>query len=231
MIRYSWILPVKNEAESLSQLTAEIQLAMTGKSYEIIAVDDASTDKTLAVLTHLTAKHSQLKIIRFKTPQGKWASLLAGFKNSTGQVIITSDSDLQDDPAQINKLLAKLDRGYDLTSGWRKIRFDPWIEASISKLGNWLASVLIARQFKDLNCPFKVYRRQLLENLPIQGSLLRFSSLFAYKLGYRVAEIPIIHRPRLYDKSKFGIVKYIRIIYDLIIVLLLFSGSGRVKRV
>lgn len=224
---YSLIIPVKNEASSLPQLFQEIKKAMGKREFEIIAVDDASTDTSRTTLTSLTSQTPQLKIVHFNLPQGKWAALRAGFSQAMGNIIITMDSDLQDDPSQLPKLLNKLDSGYDLVSGWRKIRHDPLYKVLISRLGNLLASTLTKQHFYDLNSPFKVYKREVLENLPNMGSMMRFSMLFAQRLGYKVCEVPINHRPRTFDKSKFGVVKYLRIIYDLILVLLLFSGSGR----
>lgn len=234
---YSWILPIKNESQSLPQLIKEIIRAMGKNKFEIIAIDDSSTDyslKTLKSLTSLSAgRHGQipqLKIIHFSSHQGKWAALSAGFKSSKGEIIITLDSDLQDDPKEVNKLLIRLSQDYDLISGWRKIRYDPFYKVAISKLGNLMVSAMTDRKFHDLNSSFKVYKRDVLENLPKQGSMLRFTMLFANKLGYRVAEVPIAHRPRLFGRSKFGLVKYLRILYDLILILLLFSGSGAIKR-
>ena len=230
-IVYSWILPIKNEAESISQLFKEIKKVMSGRRFELIAINDASKDNTLSILKSLNSQTPQLKIIHFPTHQGKWAVLLAGFKASKGQVIITSDSDLQDDPKEVKKMIEKINSGYDLVSGWRKIRHDAFYKVLISRLGNILASYLTGRHFKDLNSSFKVYRREILDNLPNQGSLLRFTCVFANKLGYKVAEVPINHRPRIFGKSKFGIIKYLRILYDLILISLLFSGSGRIKKI
>ncbi|MDP3973338.1 MAG: glycosyltransferase family 2 protein [Candidatus Daviesbacteria bacterium] len=235
-VTYSWILPIKNEAESLPQLLEEITQVMRDKKYsskgrpasgwEIIAVNDASTDSSLSILKSFTA----VKILTFASPQGKWAALKAGFEAAQGQIIITSDSDLQDDPNEMRKLLTKFNQGYDLVSGWRKTRQDIFYKVWISNLGNKFASILNGHRFHDLNSPFKIYQREVLENIPQEGSLLRFSNLFAKKLGYKVSEVPIIHRPRLYGRSKFGIVKYLRIIYDLFLVMLLFTGSGRLKK-
>ncbi|MBI2039462.1 glycosyltransferase family 2 protein [Candidatus Microgenomates bacterium] len=227
---YSWILPAKNEAFSLPQLIKEIRQTMQNKAYEILTINDASTDNSGATLKALTSQIPQLKILSFKSHQGKWAALRAGFEVAKGEIIITCDSDLQDDPKEVNKLLAKFSQGYDLVSGWRKIRHDTFYKVAISRLGNWLASTLTSHRFHDLNSSFKVYQRRVLNYLPKEGSLLRFSLLFAHKLGYKVAEVPVNHRPRLFGKSKFGIIKYLRIIYDLILILLLFSGSGRVRR-
>lgn len=227
---YSWIIPIRNESQSLNQLFLEISQVMRRDSFEIIAVDDASEDNTLTTLKSLTSQIPQLKLIHLKSHQGKWAALSLGIKASEGNFIITIDSDLQDNPQEVRKLLAKLKQGYDLVSGWRKVRFDPIYKVLISKVGNFLVSALTKRTFHDLNSPFKVYRREVLENLPKQGSLLRFSMLFTDRLGYKITEVNIKHRPRLYGKSKFGIIKYVRILYDLILTLLLFSGSGRIYK-
>lgn len=228
-LKHSWILPVFNEAQSLPQLLSEINQAMKGKSFEIIAIDDASQDTSLKTLTSLTTQIPQMRILSLKTRQGKWAALASGFKLAKGSIIITLDSDLQDDPQEAQKLIQKLQSGYDLVSGWRKVRLDPFYKVVISRLGNWLVSILIGYHFKDLNSPFKAFKKQVLDSIPTEGSLLRFSLLFAKKLGYKVLEVPITHRPRIYGNSKFGLVKYLRIIYDLILVMLLFSGSGRLR--
>lgn len=230
MVKYSWILPLRNEAQSLPQLMAEISKVMRNKSWEVIAINDASTDSSLTTLTSLITLTPQLKLISFKHQQGKWAALRSGFDKAKGQIIIFSDSDLQDDPSQLPKLLTKLTLGYDLVSGARIIRHDQLYKVIISRLGNWLASNLSGKRFTDLNSSFKIYRKQVLDEIPKQGSLIRFSLIFADKLGYKVAEVPINHRPRLYGKSKFGIVKYLRILYDLILVMLLFTGSGTIKK-
>lgn len=224
-ITYSWILPIKDEEQALPKLIEEIKTAMRGKSYEIIAVDDASRDKTNQILE--TINFPNLKIIRFPFHQGKWAALRDGLSTAKGEIIITSDSDGQDKPSEVKKLLKQLESGYDLVSGWRKVRHDSFYKILISKIGNYLISISTKKDFKDLNSPFKVYRREVLAAVPKEGSLLRFSMLFAYKLGFKTGEIPITHRPRIYGKSKFGIIKYLRILYDLLLVYLLFSGSGR----
>lgn len=226
---FSWILPVRNEADSLPQLIREIVKVMGQKKFEILAINDGSVDHTLTTLTSLTSHIPQLNIINLASHQGKWTALMAGFRKASGQIIITSDSDLQDDPKELPKLL-KLINSHDLVSGLRSVRLDPLYKVIISRLGNLLASILSGHQFKDLNAPFKVYRRETLDKLPLHGSLIRFSLLFAKNLGYKVVEIPIKHRPRIYGQSKFGIVKYLRILYDLVLVLLLFQGSGRLTK-
>lgn len=229
-VTYSWILPIRNEAQSLPQLVDEIRQAMTGKRCQIVAVDDASGDRTLAVLKGLRRKLPDIKIIHLSFPWGKWGALQVGIARSYGEVVITSDADLQDDPAEINKLIPYLDRGYDVVSGRRVRRQDSWYKVLISLIGNAIVSLVCGKRFYDLNSPLKIFRREILTAIPKDGSLLRFSLLFAYRMGYRVAEVPISHRPRRYGRSKFGMTKYLRILYDLGLVLLLFSGSGRLYR-
>ncbi len=229
-ITFSWVLPIKNEAESLPQLFNEIHEVMGRQNFEIIAVNDASTDQTYAVLKKVKQNIPQLKIVHFDSHQGKWAALTAGIKRAKGEIIITLDSDLQDNPKQVRRLLQKLNEGFDIVSSWRKKRCDPYYKVIISQLGNRILSMLSKKQFKDVNSPFKVYRKNVLSNVPREGTLLRFAILFAHKAGYRVIEVPVIHRPRIYGKSKFGVIKYLRILYDLCLVLLLFSGSGRIRK-
>lgn len=231
MIKYSYILPIKDEALSLPQLISEISRTHKSKNYEIIACDDASTDNSLAVLNSLKEDYPQLKIIHLKSHQGKWASLQSGFQLTQGQFIITLDSDLQDDPREVLKLLKKLHSGYDLVSGARLKRFDPIYKIWISRFGNLLVSIITKKRIRDLNSPFKVYRKEVFTNLPRQGSMMRFSLLFAALLHYKYIEVPIIHRPRIYGYSKFGFTKYVRILYDLVLIILLFSGSGRLKKI
>lgn len=227
---YSWVFPCYNEAASLAQLVAEIARAMGGVRYEIIAVDDGSLDTTGRVLRSAAARTPLLRIMTLPTRQGKWIALATGIARARADRVITLDSDLQDDPGEVNKLLKKLDDGYDVVSGWRNRRRDAWYKVWISALGNGLISRLTRRTWHDLNAPFKVYRREVLAQIPTHGSLLRFSLLFAHNLGFRVTEVPIRHRPRQFGVSKFGLVKYLRILYDLCLVLLLFSGSGRIKK-
>ena len=229
-ITYSWVLPIKNEALSLPPLIKEIKKAMKGISFEVIAVDDASTDDTFQTLKDLGNQFLEIKIIHFAHPQGKWAALLTGISKAKGSIVVTLDADLQDDPQEIGKLLEKYQKGYEVVSGWRKKRFDPIYKVVISRLGNGLVSLLGLGHFHDLNSPYKVYKRKVLDVLPKEGTLLRFSLLFAHKYGFKVKEVPIIHKPRKYGKSKFGVVKYLRIIYDLFLIYLLFSGSGKLKK-
>lgn len=220
---YSVILPIRNEEESLPQLFKELNKGMRSSSYEIIAVDDASTDSTYATLKIITKQRLPVRIIHLPRHLGKWAALRAGLAVARGDIIITMDADLQDDPQELPKLLGKLDDGYDIVSGWRKHRIDPFYKSLMTRIAN------LAYGFHDFASPMKVYRRSSLKKLPHEGSLLRYSYLFAHKLGLHAAEIPVAHRRRMYGKSKFGVQKYFRIFWDMILITLLFSGSGRLK--
>ena len=205
---YSVIVPIRNESESLPQLFDELSVALRGRKYEVIAVDDASGH-----VDHF----------------GKWEALRTGIAYAAGSIIITMDSDLQDDPRELSKLLAKLNDGYDVVSGWRKNRQDPAYKVMLTKFANVIVSRLTGYPFHDFSSPMKVYRKEALEELPKEGSLLRYSYLLSHQLGLRIAEMPVSHRPRLYGQSKFGVVKYFRIFYDLVLIFLLFSGSGRLN--
>lgn len=226
---YSWVIPVRDEAESLLKLFAEIK-KLRLKNLEIIVVDDASTDDSFKILQGYSKKFSNFKTVSLKTHKGKWEALRKGFEAVSGQIIITSDSDLQDEPKEVLVLLKKINAGFDLVSGIRKNRQDLFYKVWISGLGNFLVSLVYRHKFYDLNSAFKVYRREVLDSIPKQGSLLRFSMLFAYLLGFKVVEVGVRHRRRKFGKSKFGIVKYARIIYDLVLVMLLFSGSGKMRK-
>lgn len=226
---YSWIVPIRDEAQALSLLLGEITNVMASKQFEVIIVNDGSTDGSNTALVKLSHKIPQLRTVHFTHPRGKWEALRTGISKSDGHIIITTDGDLQDDPAEVIKLLKKFHQGFDLVSGWRTKRQDPWYKVAISKFGNAAISMVTHHRFHDLNSPLKVFRRSVLMDLPRDGSLFRFSLLFALKMGYRVAEVPVCHRPRRYGRSKFGIVKYLRILYDLFLILLLFSGSGDIR--
>lgn len=225
---YSVVLPVYNEATALPQLIREITDSMKKMSYEVIAVDDGSTDRSHEILEKISQDDPHLAIIHLKKHQGKWAALRTGIAKAHGDIIITIDSDLQDDPKEIPKLLKKLNQGYDVVSGWRKNRQDAKYKILFTKLANVIISHSTHHHFHDFSSPMKAYRRTALNELPKQGSLLRYSLLFTQKLGLVSAEVPVHHRLRTFGTSKFGPMKYLRILYDIVLIFLLFSGSGRI---
>ncbi len=219
-MKYSILIPTFNEAESLPSLIGELSKVMNKKDHEIIIINDGSTDKTRQVLAKL--KKDKLVVLH-QIRNGKWHALREGIKNAKGEIIVTMDADLQDNPEDLKKLLLHA-RKFDIVSGWRKERQDSFYKVLISKLGSRLLG------FEDLNSSFKLYHRQVLDQLPKDGSLLRFSLLFAKDLGFKVIEIPLSHRKRQFGKSKFGLEKYLRILYDLALIKLLFTGSGRISK-
>lgn len=228
---YSWILPIFDEAPALSRLIPRIVAASRPHPFEIIAINDASTDSSLRTIKTLTKKFPVLKIVSLPSHQGKWPALATGLRRARGRIIITLDADLQDDPREFPKLTPYLKQGYDFISGWRFKRRDPVYKILISLFGNWLISLVTGHQFHDLNAPFKVFRHSLLKHLPLTGSLFRFSLLFAYKLGFHTLEVPIRHHSRRFGHSKFGLIKYVRILYDLIVIIFLFTGSNRLSKI
>lgn len=212
---YSIILPVRNEAKSLPRLTHEINKVMRRKRYSLILVDDASHDHPLKCT------------IRLPYHMGKWEAIRAGLSRARGQIIIIMDADLQDDPKEIPRLIKKLQAGYDIVSGWRKTRHDQQYKIMLTKFANLVVSWATGYRFRDFSSPMKVYTKEALDTLPKEGSFLRYSLLLAHLLGIRTAEIPVVHHPRVYGQSKFGLLKYFRIFYDVTLILLLFNGSGR----
>lgn len=219
--RLSVVVPVYNERESLTPLHARLGQALAGEAYEIIFVDDGSTDGSAQVLEAILAADSRVRVIRFGRNFGKAAALAAGFRESSGQIIITLDADLQDDPAEIPRLVAVLEEGYDLVSGWKKGRQDPLSKTIPSRLFNWATSRLTGLPLRDFNSGFKAYRRPLIEHLDLYGELHRFIPALVYWKGFRVTEIPVGHHPRRWGRSKYGMGRFLAGLLDLVTILFL----------
>lgn len=219
----SIVIPAYNEKESLPTLLRKIDdvVKQMNLQYEIVVVDDGSSDGTDAVLKELKPQLPELRAILFRKNYGKSAALSEGFKFSRGEIIITMDSDLQDDPAEIPNLLKKLDEGYDLVSGWKKKRYDPLSKTIPSRLFNRVTSMLSGIRLHDFNCGLKAYRRDVLSEIHVYGELHRFIPVLAHWHGFKVSEIPVQHHPRQYGKSKFGITRFFYGFLDLITVLFL----------
>lgn len=224
----SIVVPLFNEDESLPDLHQEITRTCTalGKAYEVIFVDDGSRDKSLAVLQDLAARDSHIRVISFRRNFGKSAALATGFRAVRGQFVVTMDADLQDDPAEIPELLAILESGFDLCSGWKKKRYDPITKTAPSKFFNWVTSVLSGIRLHDFNCGLKAYRREVTQDIPVYGELHRFLPVLAYKLGYRITEKPVQHRARKFGVTKFGMSRFVNGFFDLLTVLFI-SGFNR----
>ncbi len=222
-MRLSVVIPLFNEAESLPELVAKVDhvcQSIAPDAYEIVAVDDGSTDDSFAVLQRLLEQYPRLRVVRFRRNYGKSAALAVGFDRARGDVIVTMDADLQDDPEEIPRLLAKLEEGYDLVSGWKKKRYDPWHKTVPSKLFNWVTSIVSGVRLHDFNCGLKVYRREVAKRLRVYGEMHRYLPAIAHLMGFRVTEIPVRHHPRKYGRSKFGAGRFIKGFLDLLTVVL-----------
>ena len=217
----SIVVPIYNEAESLSPLIEAIANAViaTHLSYEIICVDDGSTDGSTKILMDLARQRSDLKAVILRRNYGQTPAMAAGFENAQAQAIITLDGDLQNDPADIPLLLDKLNEGYDLVSGWRKQRQDAALTRLLpSKIANWIIGKVTGVKLHDYGCSLKAYRSELVADMNLYGELHRFLPALAYIEGARITEIPVRHHPRRYGTSKYGLGRTIRVIMDLLTV-------------
>jgi glycosyltransferase involved in cell wall biosynthesis len=234
----SVVVPIHDEERSIALLFEELQSVLDGldRPWEVIFVDDGSTDGSFAALTRLHAAHDEVSVVRLRRNFGKAAALQAGFIQARGEVVVTIDGDLQDDPAEIPRLLAKLEEGFDLVSGWKTKRQDPWRRRFLSKIFNSTASRMSGLHLHDMNCGFKAYRAEVVKGLRLYGELHRFIPVLAHYRGYRIAELPVNHRPRSHGRSRYGVERYLRGFFDLLSVsflgryghrpLHLFGGLG-----
>jgi dolichol-phosphate mannosyltransferase len=216
----SVIIPILDEAENLPQLYRELaDMAGTeGYPLQLIFVDDGSTDGSWPVIERLAAEDSRVLGIRFRRNFGKSAALNAGFNAAEGDRIVTIDGDLQDDPVEIPRLLAKLDEGFDVVSGWKQVRHDPLDKVLPSRVFNWLVSKLTGVNLHDHNCGLKCFRREVMLEIRLYGELHRFVPVLAVARGFTVAEVVIQHRPRIHGRSKYGVSRIITGLLDLLTV-------------
>ncbi len=225
----SIIIPVYNEEGNIKPLYNQLSLVLRklSEDYEIIFVDDGSTDRTLEHLYQLHRKDEHICVIQFQRNFGKAAALMAGFKHARGNIIITMDGDLQDDPKEIPRFIRKIKEGYDLVSGWKFKRKDPITKTIPSKFFNWLTATLTKVRLHDMNCGFKAYRKEVVQNLRIYGELHRYVPVLAYWKGYKIGEIKVHHHPRVHGRSKYGVERLIKGFLDLITVKYLMSYTDR----
>jgi glycosyltransferase involved in cell wall biosynthesis len=220
----SVVVPLFNEAESLPELVEAITRAVEplNRTYEILLVDDGSTDDSHAVAQRLHERSpGVVRVFRLSRNFGKSAALSVGIENAVGDVVVTMDADLQDDPAAIPQLLDKLGEGWDLVSGWKKKRFDPLSKTIPSKLFNVVTSWVSGVRLHDFNCGLKAYRADVAKSLKIYGERHRFLPALAHWDNYRVTEIPVTHHPRKYGRSKFGPSRFVHGLFDLVTLLFL----------
>jgi len=214
----------------------ESALQPLDQPWEVVFVDDGSADGSFAALTRLHNAQDNVRVVRLRKNFGKATALTAGFAHAEGDVVVTIDADLQDDPAEIPRLLAKLDEGFDLVSGWKTQRRDPLTRRIPSKIFNWVTGRVSGLRMHDLNCGLKAYRAEVVRGLRLYGELHRFIQVLAHYRGFSVAELPVNHRPREHGRSRYGVERYVRGFLDLLTVsfigryryrpLHLFGGLG-----
>lgn len=216
----SLVIPVYNERDSLPALLAEIATVAKGLPHavEVIFVDDGSTDDSWAVVTTLAAADDRVRGLRFRTNFGKAAALQAGFTAAKGDIVFTLDADLQDDPHEIPRFLEALGGGFDVVSGWKKKRYDPWHKVFPSRIFNGLVSRVTGVKLHDHNCGFKCYRAAVLREIRLYGELHRFVPVLAAARGFRVGELVVHHRARQFGRSKFGWQRFVKGFLDLLSV-------------
>jgi glycosyltransferase involved in cell wall biosynthesis len=225
----SVVVPLLNEEASLEELYREIASALERRDepFEVVFVDDGSTDGSLAVLQRLHDATSNVVIVQLRRNFGKAAALQAGFLEAQGEIIVTIDADLQDDPSEIPQLLAKLDEDFDLVSGWKTRRNDPLLRRVFSRVFNWTTGLISGVRLHDVNCGLKAYRAEVVQGMRLYGELHRFIPVLAAYQGYRVAEIPVNHRARQHGRSRYGPERYLRGFFDLLSVT--FMGRYRYR--
>lgn len=225
----SLVIPVKEESENLPQLMKEIvaALAPTGYEYEVIAIDDGSRDSTWDVLEQLSREYGFLQGYRFQFNCGKAAALALGFSKAKGKFVATLDGDLQDDPLEIPKMIKLLDEGYDLVSGWKIRRLDPWHKTWPSKLFNLTVSAVCGKRLHDFNCGIKVYRSSVVRFIQLYGDYHRFIPVMAKWQGFRITEMPVAHRARVHGVSKYGVSRLVSGFLDLVSLMFMKSFSAK----
>ena len=229
--RYSIVLPVYNEEDSILPLVEAIARAMEGPGrdpYEIVFVDDGSRDRSAELIRGLSEKRPEIRLIRFRKNFGQSAAIAAGFEHSRGEVVITMDADLQNDPEDIPQMLATLAQGYDVVCGWRKDRQDRAFSRKVpSKIANWLIRRMTGVTVHDYGCTLKVFRKDVIRKLPIYGGLHRFIPALAADYGARITEMVVTHHPRKFGESKYNIMRTFPVLMDLMFVFFLMRFSRR----
>jgi dolichol-phosphate mannosyltransferase len=224
----SVVIPVFNEQDSLAILYDELARTAqaAGLQFEILFIDDGSTDGSWDLIRTLAAQHPDVHGIRFRRNFGKAAALSAGFAAAHGDIIMTLDADLQDDPAEIPRFLARLNEGFDVVSGWKQTRLDPWHKTLPSKVFNAMVSVVTGVKLHDHNCGMKCYRAEVFREIRLYGELHRFIPVLAEARGFKVGELAINHRPRKFGYSKYGVRRFVKGFLDLMTVKFL-TGFGQ----
>jgi glycosyltransferase involved in cell wall biosynthesis len=230
MVKYSIVVPFHNEEDNVTVLYARLKQVMEQvcESFELVLVDDGSTDRTYKLLEEIAAVDSRVLVVKLRRNFGQTSALAAGFDNALGQFILAMDGDLQHDPNEIPKFLEKLDEGYDVVSGWRKERIDSFIMRRVpSRCANWLMSKLSGVDIHDFGTTFKAYRREVIQNIPLYGEMHRFIPALAGWYGASICEIPIRNLNRVRGKSHYGIGRTFGVFFDLMTIRFLVKYMGR----
>ena len=218
----SIIIPVYNEVESIRELHGELTHVLSRYDhYELVFVDDGSSDGSIDLLNELSNTDGHTKVIQFYRNYGKAAALAEGFKYSSGDYVVTMDADLQDDPAEIPNLVSKLEEGYDLVSGWKKTRHDPWTKRWPSKFFNLITRLMTGVKIHDFNCGLKIYRNSVIKTVEIYGGRHRYIPALAGQKKFKVSEIVVNHRARKFGETKYGGARLFHGFFDLITILFL----------
>jgi glycosyltransferase involved in cell wall biosynthesis len=215
------VVPLFNEEDSLVELSVSLKKILDNLrcSWEVIFIDDGSTDNSYQKLLEIHRVNTRFKCLKFKRNYGKSAALQEGFKAAKGDYVITMDADLQDDPSEIPALISKLNEGFDLVSGWKKVRHDPFIKKHTSKLFNKVTSIMVGLRLHDYNCGLKAYVKDVVKNVKVYGEMHRYIPALAYLSGYKVTEIAVTHHERKYGKTKYGLSRFFNGLFDLVTVL------------
>lgn len=225
----SMVIPVKDENENLPDLMKEIAAAMepTGFEYEVLVIDDGSRDNTWEVVENLSKDFPFVRAYRFQFNCGKAAALAYGFSKVKGRYVATLDGDLQDDPLEIPKMINILEKGYDLVSGWKVRRLDPWHKTMPSKLFNLTVSIVCGQRLHDFNCGIKAYRSCVVKFIQLYGDYHRFIPVMAKWQGFRITEMPVAHRARVHGVSKYGVSRLVSGFLDLVSLMFMRSFSAK----
>lgn len=217
-MKISYVIPVLNEEDSLNQLYNEIVKNNPDCEYEIVFIDDGSTDRSYQIMQFLAEQDKHVILVRFRRNFGKAAALHIGFQIANGDYVFTLDADLQDDPIEIPNFIKKMDEGFDLVSGWKKKRNDPLYKVFPSRIFNFITSHTFKLKLKDFNCGYKLYKRDVVKEITLYGEMHRYIPVLADALGFKVGELPVNHRARQFGVSKYGMERYLRGFFDLLTV-------------
>jgi glycosyltransferase involved in cell wall biosynthesis len=228
-MNFSVVVPVYNEVDNLPGMHAALTSALRGLDYELVYVDDGSQDGSDRVLEGFAAQDAaRTLVVQFRRNFGQTAAIAAGIDHASGEIIVLIDADLQEDPADIPLVLAKIEEGYDVVSGWRRERKDAFLTRTLpSRIANWLISTVTGVHLHDYGCTLKAYRKEVLQGFRLYGEMHRFIPAFAASVGARIIEIPVTHRPRVRGKTKYGLERTLKVVLDLFTVKFLLSYAAK----